>query len=177
LDWYALFVASGCEEKVQKWLNLQFDPSDIYSIVPKRLLPEKRAGQFFPVLRKVFPGYVFIRTCMNVSTYYRLKEIPGIYCILSTPGTYYTKIQEEEMSTIMQFLDQEDIVGYSTLQIKNNRPIVKKGPLIGKEHSIRKIDKRKRRAKILITLLGEPKLIDLGIEIIESPSDKLKDCN
>lgn len=36
MKWYALFVESGKEETVQKFLRLQFDEQALYSIIPKK---------------------------------------------------------------------------------------------------------------------------------------------
>ncbi|MSE06938.1 transcription antiterminator, partial [Lactobacillus salivarius] len=41
MKWYALFVESGKEEAVQKFLRLQFDEQALYSIIPKKKVTER----------------------------------------------------------------------------------------------------------------------------------------
>ncbi|MBY9083165.1 KOW motif-containing protein, partial [Paenibacillus sp. HN-1] len=42
------------------------------------------------------------------------------------------------------------------------------GPLTGKEGIIKKIDKHKNRAKILLSMVNTAVLVDVGIELISS---------
>ncbi|MFG0216967.1 KOW motif-containing protein [Brevibacillus porteri] len=51
--------------------------------------------------------------------------------------------------------------------ITDSKITVKKGPLAGKEGIIKKVDRRKKRAKIVIDFLGDERMIDVGIEILE----------
>ena len=44
MKWYALFVESGKEEAVQKFLRLQFDEQALYSLKPKTKATERKAG-------------------------------------------------------------------------------------------------------------------------------------
>lgn len=43
---------------------------------------------------------------------------------------------------------------------------VQSGPLKGKEGIIKKVDKRKNRAKVQLNFLGREKTIDVGIEVL-----------
>lgn len=40
MDWYALFVETGKEEYIQKWLRFYFDENILYAIIPKRRLED-----------------------------------------------------------------------------------------------------------------------------------------
>lgn len=173
MNWYALFIETGKEEIVKKFLRLHFDESILYSVVPKRKIPEKRAGSVYHVLKTMFPGYLFVRTNMNASVFYTLKKIPK--CIrLVHNGTYYTKdngayyatINEKEMQPIIQLIGDGEIIDYSKIYLENSKVFVKSGPLYGMEGIIKKIDKRKKRAKILLSFMGVEKKIDVGIEIL-----------
>lgn len=194
MSWYVLFVETGSEDIVQKHLNSHFSQQDLYSFVPKRLVPEKRNGRFYSVLKTLFPGYLLIRTKMTPSLYYDLKKIPRSYRMLCNSsfeldkiygraqrkteislgderrsGDYYDdffcEIDEVEISQILNLTNDECIIEYSNVIVENSRIHVRSGPLFGMESSICKIDKRKRRAKIALDFFGGERKLELGIEV------------
>lgn len=163
--WYALFVETGREILIQKWIEYFFDKSVCYAIVPKRRLTEKKQGKKHPVTRIMFPGYVFIYTDMCVEVYYKLTEVPKIIKVLNN-GSYWSNIDDEEIEPIIKLIGDNGIIDYSKVFIENSKVSVKDGPLHGMEGIIKKIDKHRSRAKIELVLMGEPRLIDVGIEMI-----------
>ncbi|SFJ69869.1 antiterminator LoaP [Thermoflavimicrobium dichotomicum] len=173
MDWYALFVETGKEEIVQKLLRLYFDEHSLYSVIPKRRIPEKKSGRVRHTLKKMFPGYVFIKTNMNDDTFHKIKKIPKCHYLVNNGtyyskenGTYYSKIDEEEMNPIIKLIGNGEIVDYSRVYVENSRVFVISGPLKGMEGIIKKIDKHKNRAKILLHFMGVERIIDVGIEIL-----------
>ncbi|MNG29122.1 hypothetical protein D3C84_1144960 [compost metagenome] len=70
------------------------------------------------------------------------------------------------MSTVLKLLNQQHVIDYSQVFIKNSKVHVQSGPLIGQEEIIKKIDFRKNRAKVSLPFLGGEKIVDLGIEVI-----------
>ncbi|MCY7484590.1 MULTISPECIES: antiterminator LoaP [Paenibacillus] len=195
MGWYALFVETGSEDIVQKCLKLQFCQKDLYSCVPKRLVPERREGEFYSVVKTLFPGYLLINTKMTPSIYYELKKIPKYYRMLrnstflldkihrrspklmnphiveesnqiSNYDDFFDKIDEVEIRKILQLVNNENIIEYSSVIVENSKVYVQSGPLYGLEGMIKKIDKRRRRAQIAIRLCGGERLIDVGIEIL-----------
>jgi hypothetical protein len=44
LDWYALFVLTGEEENVDKWLHYFFG-NELRTVIPKRKLTERKQGK------------------------------------------------------------------------------------------------------------------------------------
>ncbi len=167
MDWYALFIHQGREEEVQRWLNYHFDPSVLYSFVPKRKLREKRNGVAVDVVKTMYPGYIFVKTEMDVDKYYLIRSIPHLIRVLGH-NTYCSKIDEKEMDVVLQLTKHSNIIDYSRIIVENSKVKVVGGPLLGLEGLIKKINKHKRRATILLTLLSEERLVDVGIEFLSS---------
>lgn len=165
MDWYALFVKTGKENDVQKWLQFAFNESVLHCIVPKRKLTERKNGKVYSVIRTLFSGYVLINTEMNNIIYKKIVDIPNCINILGN-GTYYTKIDQQEISTILSLTRDTEVLDCSKIYIENSKIIVKSGPLRGMEGIIRKIDTRKNRAKVSINFMNCEKMVDLGIELI-----------
>ncbi|WP_265445540.1 antiterminator LoaP [Acetivibrio straminisolvens] len=168
MSWYALHVKTGAEEDVDKFLHYHFDDNECYSIVPKRKLTEVRKGQRYEVIKTFFPGYVLINLDMDTSIYYVIKKIPKVYNILRQDGEYYSSISDEEINPILRLLKDTDLIDYSKIFIENSKVIVNSGPLLGLEGIIRKVDKRRGRAKVALNFMGSERIIDLGVEILNS---------
>ncbi|MFF0826326.1 antiterminator LoaP [Brevibacillus sp. NPDC003359] len=182
MSWYALFVETGKEDMVRNMILKFINESAIRAIVPKRKLQERKQGRTNEIYKTMFPGYVFVNTKMNEEIYYDLKRLPKYNRLLirdkprdqSNKNFHevfrFSEIDEEEMTLILQLIGNEELIDYSTLYVENAKVIVCAGPLKGKEGLIKKIDKRKKRARIVLNILGNEVLLDVGIEVLASPS-------
>ncbi len=167
MNWYCLFVYSGKEEYIVKCLRLHFDESIMTLLIPKRKLKERKSGKTHHVLKKMFPGYILIRTQMSSEINHTINSIPNVISMLNT-GDVYTKIPDEELKYILHLLGGGDIVDFSKVCLVNSKVVVKSGPLLGLEDLIQKVDRRKSRVKILLPFMGLRQEIDVGIEVVES---------
>jgi len=165
VEWYVIFVESGKEEKVQKWLDFHFAMETLRHLVPKRKLIEKKGGKSYQVIKKLFPGYVFICVHMDLEKYKIIMNIPNLICILNT-GAYYSQVNNSEMSVILRLVGNDDIIDYSRVYVENSKILVKEGCLFGIEGIIKKIDKHKNRAKVQLNFMGELRFVDVGIELL-----------
>lgn len=172
MNWYALFVHTGSEEVIRKYLHMYLGTS-IRVLIPKRKVPEKKSGIFEACTKKVFPGYVLIQVNMSAETYHLICSIPHIIKMLGTNASC-TPIPDHEMTTLLKLINPEDIIDYSTVYMENTKVVVLDGPLMGHEGIIKKIDKHTRRAKVWLHLTGndKPKLVDLGVEILYATQEQ-----
>jgi transcriptional antiterminator NusG len=137
---------------------------------------ERREGKLLKIIRNMLPGYVLIHTDMNHDLYSLIKQVPRVYRVLSSESNlrtrkdiYYTPIDRVEMETIKKLVGEGDTVESSKVLCEGRHFSVRSGPLTGMEGMIKKIDKRKQRAKVLLPFLGKEVMIDLGIEIQQQP--------
>lgn len=72
------------------------------------------------------------------------------------------------MSPLLRLLGNTDIITYSKIHLENSEVYVNSGPLKGMEGLIKKVDRHKKRAKVLIKFMGSEKLVDLGVKILSS---------
>ena len=80
-------------------------------------------------------------------------------------GDEVVPLTEEEVSFLMSFGGNEQIVKMSEGIIENARVIILSGPLKGKEGYIKKIDRHKRKAFLEMSLFGRMQRIQVGLEI------------
>ena len=163
MKWYVLQVMTGEEESVKK--KIIRDLHGVYPLVFKRKVMERRQGVWKEVTRILFPSYVFVQMTMNEKNYYTVKDIPYVLSFLGSKEP--EAVPDKQMANILRFCDDDEFVGISKIEIGKDVKVID-GPLKGYEGQIIKIDKRKGRAKVRITLFQEEKEIDLGIEVIEA---------
>ncbi|MBP2000183.1 transcriptional antiterminator NusG [Paenibacillus shirakamiensis] len=184
MGWYALFVQSGKEEWIRSELHKKFGNSQLECLIPKRTIPEKKNGRYCDVTKKMFPGYILLHIQMDFPTYYKINQIPMIYRLLNYHNlnlakihydfqapleqqeAYFKAIPDEEVAQILKLIGPDETLGYSSVLIENSKVIVKSGPLKDMESIIKKIDKHKKRAKIMVRLFEKEVMFDVGLEIL-----------
>ncbi len=162
MSWYALFVMTGQEEAVQKYIQLHYN---INTIIPKRKVPEKKDGIWYSVSKKLFPGYILVNIKMDSEKYHIFKHIPKLYRVLGS-DINYSCIDEDEISVILKLINDVGIIDYSKVYIENSIITFEEGPLKGLEGLVKKINKHTNRAKVQLNFMGSPRLLDVGIELL-----------
>jgi len=195
MGWYVLFVETGKECKVKKYIEKNFDSSKVQCLIPRRKIPEKKQGITRHVMKTLYPGYVFIETTINFAMYYKLSIAPHTYKFLNylnqrdklrlspaeepeiaaarqadaqdqdREAAFFQQIPNDEMTTILNLLNDEGVIDYSKIYVEGSKVHVVSGPLKGNEGIIKQVDKHKNRAKILLSMIGNQILIDVGVEL------------
>jgi len=165
MQWYALFVKTGEEENMRRYLEVLLPDTEMKVLIPKRKLLERRKGRTYECIRTLLPGYVLIKTEMDVIFYYKLKTMPGLIRVLRDESDPL-QIPEHEISVILALTNQGDVIEFSEIYHEGDRIKVRKGPMQGLEGIIESYDHRKKRLKIRLEILGQVKKVDLGAELI-----------
>lgn len=72
-----------------------------------------------------------------------------------------------KVSCLKELCSEGNLIGMSQGVIKDGIPVVIHGPLKGREHLIRKINRHKRTAEIELQLAGQTERMVVGLEICE----------
>jgi len=163
--WYAAFVETGHEDQVKERLEYRFQ-GELSFYVPKRQMRERKGGIWQRINHTLFPGYVLINGSIDENNLPQFKDVPGLWKVLSNDNQPLT-IPESEISFINKLMLNGEIIGPSSVFTEGDNIKIINGPLTGMEGLIYKIDKRKGRAKIKMSFLGEERLIDFSINIIK----------
>ncbi|NLJ40112.1 MAG: antiterminator LoaP [Clostridiales bacterium] len=165
MEWYAIFVETGREAEVQKYIELLFPREDIRTLVPKRKLIERKRGKTYETIKNLIPGYVLVNINMDHELYYGLKALPAVYRVLKDDSEPIP-IGEEEMAMILGLTRYGETIELSDVYKEGNTIRVLSGPLQGMEGIIEKFDHRKKRVKVCLEFLGKSKRVDLGANMI-----------
>ena len=166
LPWYAVFVKTGEENKVKQRLDYRFKGNPAVK-VPKKIIKEWLEGNWYSRVMILVLGFIFIHVILDDSSYKKLRQVPGLYKLLCTDREP-VRIPRKEIEVFSHLFDEEDVIQESDIFMEGDRVTIINGPLTALEGKILKVDKRKKRARVLISFLGEERVIDLGINLIEA---------
>ncbi len=158
-DWYVLHVKTGEELAVKAVLARHFP--EVINLVPERILRERINGKWREISRVLITGYVFINALLDTNLYYKLTAVPYVIRILGSGKP--DPVPPDEMQVILKLGNYGDTLGLSEIYHTGNKVQVVSGPLAGMAGQIVKVDKRRYRAKVNVSLMGEPRIVELGI--------------
>lgn len=180
MNWYALFVKTGTEEIVREGitsiLNYFIPDNTCKILVPKREIIEYKKGEKSCVVKTLFPSYVLVGTNQILKIYEIIRANRGenIMRFLRTDDNFQ-RISQEEISLIISLINDRGLIGISDVFVENNRVMIIDGPLVNFKGFVKKINRRKGRAKIGINFLNRKCYIDISIRChVKSDSKVIK---
>ncbi|MDF2841867.1 MAG: hypothetical protein K0R00_293 [Herbinix sp.] len=170
MSWYALFVETGYEDDVCYYIDkvktYLLEDVEYNLLVPKRKIYERKQGMRYEVIKIMFPGYILVETDNIIQFYRKAKGTPHIIKFLREYD-YFHEIKVDEIQKLLHLSNPKGLIDVSQAYVVNDKIRISDGPLLGQEGLIKKIDKRKGRAKVEFIINSNSLLIDLGINIIQ----------
>jgi len=169
MNFFAIQIMSGREDAYAELFSKSRPDFSLYSI--KKKLPSRKKGKPISKVSCVFPGYLFFQAEGE-------KPSPGIISALKRtrnfmrilPATDNIKpLNDRDAEIIRHLLSFGKEIGPSLVTFDENKRIkVIRGPMMGMEGLIIKVNMRKKRAKVRLEMNDSPITFDLGFEILES---------
>ena len=163
--WFAIFVQTGHEESKKNKLQKCIE-NKAKLVIIKRKLKERKKGIWTEVEKNLYPGYILVYGKLNKYDCSKINRIPGTIKVLADKDGPIP-IDEKEIQIIERLIDINGIIGYSNAIIKDSKVIITDGPLKNCQGLVKSINKRKGRAKVKVQFLGEERLVDFGINILD----------
>jgi len=135
---------------------------------PERELFIRRKGKRIKECKALFGGYVFLLTeNFTDKLIGQIKKLPGFIHFLFTNRDIRT-LPSAESQLLLSLVRKRSIIGISKVTFDEGGKIkVLSGPMKDHEGLIVKVDKRKGRAKVRLSLYEKSFLIDFGFEALE----------
>jgi transcription termination/antitermination protein NusG len=171
MNYFIIQVRTRGEEKYMALARSALKDDVGRLLFPRKKMKIRRRGQWKTEIAPIFPGYVFWEAEeLDVQVYWKLKRTGGYFRFVKArvSNIDIPPLAGHDRELILHFLGFGEVAERSKVIFdENDRIVVLAGPLKGLEGSIVKVDKRKGRAKLRLTLCEEKFLIDLGFEAIE----------
>lgn len=110
--WYSLSVVSGQEHLVVENMKERIKKQNLFADIIDFLVPEvndvvMKGGKKIAKPRKLYPGYLFIKTRMNEKLWYVIRNTPGVKLIVGAE-TRPIPLTEAEYQMMMNNVNQSN---------------------------------------------------------------------
>jgi transcription termination/antitermination protein NusG len=169
MAYFAIQVRTGTEGRFMALAQKKgFLPPDARLLWPRRRLRIRRAGAWLDSLAAIFPGYLFIQVDgIPGELFSALRGTAGFLRFLRSNDDIVPMNRRDE-DVLAHFLGFGEVVDRSVVFFDENRKVqVLSGPLKGLEGRIIKVDRRKGRARVKLSLYEDSFAVDLGFELLE----------
>lgn len=165
--WYVAQVQAGRERSTLEMCR-RIVPSDVLEdcFMPEYETLWKIRGEWRLVRKLLFPGYLFFVTDDIDALHKALLRVPMPIRLLGNEENSFFPLNDKERDWFLSFMDGSHVVRMSEGYITGDKITVTRGPLMGFEGDIRKVDRHKRRAYIDVTLFGRTVPASIGLEIV-----------
>lgn len=171
MNWYVLFVQTGKEYKVEKFLTKCLDSNVFSPFVPMHEKLYKISGTIRKEVKPLFPGYVFIESEIPDQDFikYIRNMIFASSDIISMLKYSNTEIamRASEMFMLISLSNADHCIKSSSGVIEGDRINIIDGPLKGWESKVRKINRHKRQVWIEIEFMGDIRLVCVALEVVK----------
>lgn len=179
MNYFAVQVRTGREKDFielakQSLMHEGFDDSVCSSLVwPRRRLSERKLGKKYDTTKPLYPGYIFfIGEKISPELHWIIRRTPGFFRFLKDNKNIQA-LTGNDREILTHFLRFGEVAEKSQVTFdENNKISVVSGPMEGLEGIIVRVDRRKGRAKIRLSLNNNSLLVDLAFDVIKSAVEK-----
>mgnify|MGYP001177159290 CR=1 FL=1 len=173
--WYTLKVLSNFEDKVRKLIEkkLEHEPECkkfFHEVMmPAEIVTTVKQGKKTARVRKLYPGYLFVRmdifdetapTELNPDAYYFITSINGVTGFIG--GKSPTRLKKSEIETIKlhveKFQNKEVPKSYYA---PGQLVSILDGPFVGLQGNIAEVDPEHQKLKVLVSIFGRETPVEL----------------
>jgi transcriptional antiterminator NusG len=173
VDYFVIQIQTGAETDIlpqarQALDRLDLAPLDRTELLwPRRKLTIRRRGKNIPHEAPLFPGYLFVRCrVLDPRVVQALTRVSGVFRFLPDNRSPRA-LSNDDTKLINHFLSFGEVVRKSRVEFdEDNRIVVLDGPLKGLEGRITRVNRRRQRARIRLSLYENSFEIDLGYEVM-----------
>lgn len=160
--WCAMITGTGREEQMLMACERHIDNKALLSkcFLPLRQEIFHAAGEWHMQTKKLLPGYLFLASDDPKQLTEQCKKN---HMLAKNDELIF--LNEQDMGLFS--LTRNGIIEMSKGIIVNGKLKIISGPLMGKESTIKKIDRHKRKAWVSVNLFGKERLIVVGLEIFQ----------
>jgi transcriptional antiterminator NusG len=174
-NWYIIQSHSGFENKVAQLIKEEAKKAEISEkieeiIIPTHDVTEVKRGKRVQRKKKYFPGYVLIKSEMDMNIYHMIKNIKKVSGFLGSKGSPIP-VSDKEIEKILGQIKDGVAQPQSAIEYNIGEKVqVIDGPFASFNGLIEDIDEEKLRLKVSVLIFGRPTPVDLEYNQVEKAS-------
>jgi len=170
--WYVVHTQAGYEKKVEINLKSRIQSMNmgesIYEIVvPMEEVVEFKQGRKQTVQKKVFPGYILVRCEMDDSSWFCIRNTPGVTGFVgqTNRGQKPTPLSRREVETFLTAKGDGEAAPKRRapkVEFETGESVrVKEGPFADFNGTIAEINTDHMKLKVLVNIFGRETLVEM----------------
>ncbi len=173
-QWYVVHTYAGYENKVKTNLEKRVESMNMEENIFRIVVPmedeiQVKDGKRKVVPRKIFPGYVLVEMCLTDTSWYVVRNTPGVTGFVGS-GSKPVPLAPEEAERILLHM------GYGEQQLKVDLAIgqevrVMEGPFEGFVGNIDEIYPDKGKIRVSISMFGRETPVELDYYQVEKVTE------
>jgi transcription termination/antitermination protein NusG len=180
--WYAVQVASGCENKVKLDLMQRINSFDVGDRIVQIEIPQspiirlKKDGTKQQAEEKVFPGYVLVRMAMDDEAWQVVKNTPNVINFVGAEqkrgygrGRGHVKplpLSAGEVDRIFQQVTEQEAVVKTNLH-EGDKIVVLAGPFKDFAGEVIEVSPERSKLKALLSIFGRDTPVELEFNQVQ----------
>ncbi len=169
-DWYVIHTYSGYENKVKANLERRVESMNMEEnifriIVPMENEVQIKEGKRKIVPRKVYPGYVLVEMNLTDTSWYVVRNTPGVTGFVGTGSKPVPLHPEEAEAILAQMGYMEDRIKVNFAEGESVRII--DGPFEDFIGVVREIMPEKGRLKLSVFMFGRESVVEQDFSQVE----------
>jgi transcription termination/antitermination protein NusG len=183
--WYAVQVASGCENRVKMNLEQRIETLDVANRILQIEIPHtpiikpNKGGKQKEIAEKVFPGYVLVKMLMDDETWQVVKNTPNVINFVGAEqkrrygrGRGHVKplpLGASEVERIFkQAQEQKPVVKID--MAAGDKIVVLSGPFKDFEGEVIEVSPERSKLKALLSIFGRDTPVELEFNQVQKQS-------
>ncbi len=170
--WYVVHALTGHEEKVKSTLERLINAEGLEDkfgeiLIPKEEVIQIRKNKKKTTERKYFPGYVFVEMVIDNTTYWTVRNIPGVSGFLGDVNPIPLKDEEvQQIKTLMVREPSAKPRPAITYQ-KDETVRIIEGPFENFIGVVNGVDEEKSKLKVMVTIFGRATPVEVDFLQVE----------
>lgn len=174
ISWYVIHTYSGYENKVRDNLMRRIDSMGmrdrIFQVhVPTEEELEFKDGKKKTVMRKIYPGYVFVEMILTEESWYVVRNTSGVTGFVS-PGAKPVPLPEDEVRRIKQLMGMEAPTRVKLDLAVGQAIKVTHGPFQDFHGVVEEVTPDREKVRVLISIFGRETPVELDFGQVEKLS-------
>lgn len=170
--WYVLQVQSGREESIvnnlkKKLVLTKMDQFVEDVVIPKQKVTEIKEGKKRTRKQKLFPGYVFVKACLEDDLWYLIRDTTGIGDFLGS-GQKPTPMAESEVRKVLDIMEEKEEAPQVHIDLNRGDTVkISSGPFENFDGVVDEVIPQKGVVRVMVTIFGRSTPVDLEYWQIE----------
>lgn len=174
VKWYVIHTYSGYENKVKDNLMRRIDSMGMRDLIFQVHVPteeelEFKDGKKKTVMRKIYPGYVFVEMVLTEESWYVVRNTSGVTGFVS-PGAKPVPLPDDEVKKIKQLMGMEAPTRVKLDLAVGQAIKVTHGPFQDFHGVVEEVASDREKVRVLISIFGRETPVELDFGQVEKLS-------